>query len=135
MNLATPWTMLLVRNLSASSSLTRTIVTALSRSKSVSIHGPIGLKVSLFLARRSEEHTSELQSQSNLVCRLLLEKKSHLSHHQPQPSQLLPSSARNRSCLRQFYHRSRLFPQRPSRSLDPLQLSENSYSSLPSHLE
>src|SRR2546430_7118550 len=30
-------------------------------------------------ARRSEEHTSELQSQSNLVCRLLLEKK------KPQP--------------------------------------------------
>src|SRR5688572_31749531 len=26
-------------------------------------------------AERSEEHTSELQSQSNLVCRLLLEKK------------------------------------------------------------
>src|SRR5256886_12962509 len=26
-------------------------------------------------ARRSEEHTSELQSQSNLVCRLLLEKE------------------------------------------------------------
>src|SRR2546427_1465294 len=42
-------------------------------------------------AYRSEEHTSELQSQSNLVCRLLLEKKkcSHTSHeqtgkHQPQ---------------------------------------------------
>src|SRR2546430_12642352 len=29
----------------------------------------------LLLGRRSEEHTSELQSQSNLVCRLLLEKK------------------------------------------------------------
>src|SRR2546430_12510899 len=32
---------------------------------------------------RSEEHTSELQSQSNLVCRLLLEKKkksTHLTH-------------------------------------------------------
>src|SRR2546427_4668325 len=29
----------------------------------------------LFLKARSEEHTSELQSQSNLVCRLLLEKK------------------------------------------------------------
>src|SRR2546430_11839929 len=29
----------------------------------------------LGLATRSEEHTSELQSQSNLVCRLLLEKK------------------------------------------------------------
>src|SRR2546430_3559557 len=27
------------------------------------------------LGPRSEEHTSELQSQSNLVCRLLLEKK------------------------------------------------------------
>src|SRR2546430_5548623 len=29
------------------------------------------------LELRSEEHTSELQSQSNLVCRLLLEKKKH----------------------------------------------------------
>src|SRR5438270_3782068 len=29
----------------------------------------------LHTQRRSEEHTSELQSQSNLVCRLLLEKK------------------------------------------------------------
>src|SRR2546427_5056871 len=29
----------------------------------------------LLMLRRSEEHTSELQSQSNLVCRLLLEKK------------------------------------------------------------
>src|SRR5205085_7483913 len=29
---------------------------------------------------RSEEHTSELQSQSNLVCRLLLEKKNRLHH-------------------------------------------------------
>src|SRR2546430_11565788 len=28
---------------------------------------------------RSEEHTSELQSQSNLVCRLLLEKKKSIS--------------------------------------------------------
>src|SRR2546430_5763017 len=27
---------------------------------------------------RSEEHTSELQSQSNLVCRLLLEKKNNM---------------------------------------------------------
>src|SRR5688572_32226349 len=29
-------------------------------------------------ALRSEEHTSELQSQSNLVCRLLLEKKKNI---------------------------------------------------------
>src|SRR2546430_7004050 len=31
-------------------------------------------------AARSEEHTSELQSQSNLVCRLLLEKKKKMNH-------------------------------------------------------
>src|SRR2546427_7220514 len=30
---------------------------------------------------RSEEHTSELQSQSNLVCRLLLEKKKKKTSH------------------------------------------------------
>src|SRR2546430_10298764 len=32
-------------------------------------------------AGRSEEHTSELQSQSNLVCRLLLEKKKIYTYH------------------------------------------------------
>src|SRR3989475_4295400 len=40
---------------------------------------PLGVSVTLLAALtacgRSEEHTSELQSQSNLVCRLLLEKK------------------------------------------------------------
>src|SRR2546427_6626858 len=36
-------------------------------------HG--ALELELEEGRRSEEHTSELQSQSNLVCRLLLEKK------------------------------------------------------------
>src|SRR2546430_7747099 len=33
-------------------------------------------------AERSEEHTSELQSQSNLVCRLLLEKKNIVLGHE-----------------------------------------------------
>src|SRR2546430_10053331 len=33
------------------------------------------LKIPVVTILRSEEHTSELQSQSNLVCRLLLEKK------------------------------------------------------------
>src|SRR5438270_10711801 len=32
-------------------------------------------------ATRSEEHTSELQSQPNLVCRLLLEKKNHQGYY------------------------------------------------------
>src|SRR2546427_8351041 len=36
---------------------------------------PAGDRGSTRPLRRSEEHTSELQSQSNLVCRLLLEKK------------------------------------------------------------
>src|SRR2546427_4824043 len=34
---------------------------------------------------RSEEHTSELQSQSNLVCRLLLEKKKKKQRTTPTP--------------------------------------------------
>src|SRR5690625_5696626 len=35
-------------------------------------------------ARRSEEHTSELQSRGHLVCRLLLEKKSKKSNDSPE---------------------------------------------------
>src|SRR2546430_10314053 len=35
---------------------------------------------------RSEEHTSELQSQSNLVCRLLLEKKKNRNTYTPSAS-------------------------------------------------
>src|SRR2546430_6799870 len=38
---------------------------------------PVG---EFFNLNRSEEHTSELQSQSNLVCRLLLEKKKRRTH-------------------------------------------------------
>src|SRR5437016_10467327 len=39
--------------------------------------------------RRSEEHTSELQSLTNLVCRLLLEKKNkkHTHRHNTHPNQ------------------------------------------------
>src|SRR2546427_3164607 len=39
----------------------------------------------LLRENRSEEHTSELQSQSNLVCRLLLEKKKTTSSRQKTP--------------------------------------------------
>src|SRR5258708_20559352 len=35
--------------------------------------------------RRSEEHTSELQSPDHLVCRLLLEKKNKLPQHRSAP--------------------------------------------------
>src|SRR5260370_27385346 len=47
----------------------------------------------VFLARdprRSEEHTSELQSHLNIVCRLLLEKKKKY-HHTRKPSSLIIS--------------------------------------------
>src|SRR5690554_7010668 len=35
----------------------------------------LGLPINIISAKRSEEHTSELQSRPHLVCRLLLEKK------------------------------------------------------------
>src|SRR2546430_3885751 len=51
---------------------------------------------------RSEEHTSELQSQSNLVCRLLLEKKKH--HNQGALLPPAPSTApyMPQACLQAF---------------------------------
>src|SRR5438270_8749396 len=42
----------------------------------------------LVYSDRSEEHTSELQSQSNLVCRLLLEKKKKTPTNKDQPRQI-----------------------------------------------
>src|SRR5260370_7133133 len=41
--------------------------------------------------KRSEEHTSELQSHLNLVCRLLLEKKKNTHLHPHTPSTRSPS--------------------------------------------
>src|SRR5207248_8069210 len=83
--------------------------TTLFRSPQRDLHG--GLEVDLALrvgelnAVRSEEHTSELQSPYDLVCRLLLEKKKKIHNH---PNRLtsnpytfhksrhsLPSIARN----------------------------------------
>src|SRR2546430_13539881 len=49
---------------------------------------------------RSEEHTSELQSQSNLVCRLLLEKKK--KHTPPHPYRDLPPIRRSADSARQY---------------------------------
>src|SRR5256886_5702823 len=45
-------------------------------------------------AMRSEEHTSELQSQSNLVCRLLLEKKKQHPKMGPKLETVVPSQTR-----------------------------------------
>src|SRR5690606_39347901 len=62
-----------------------------TRSRSTSIAYTSGRNIPRTLTRRtssstrrprprSEEHTSELQSRENLVCRLLLEKKKHQAH-------------------------------------------------------
>src|SRR2546430_1916899 len=50
--------------------------------------GPLSPLLSNIVLDRSEEHTSELQSQSNLVCRLLLEKKKNT--HQNTILRVLP---------------------------------------------
>src|SRR2546430_15655049 len=57
--------------------LFRSISTSSPPTRPVSVRSPAAARRTSFHVgdRRSEEHTSELQSQSNLVCRLLLEKK------------------------------------------------------------
>src|SRR2546427_9519502 len=69
---------------------------------------------------RSEEHTSELQSQSNLVCRLLLEKKKNNKHDIARSfpdivSLCLNVSLQHRSALRTTMLRHRLLSQLPPR--------------------
>src|SRR2546430_12428143 len=60
-------------------------------------HGPMRRRDFIALIR-SEEHTSELQSQSNLVCRLLLEKK---KKHTLMPISPFPSlTSTHSSCTR-----------------------------------
>src|SRR5256886_13540492 len=68
---------------------------------------------------RSEEHTSELQSQSNLVCRLLLEKKNQTSAFSDRlmkrttgPTQIPPAGHRPFQSSRDPTHSTR--PRRPS---------------------
>src|SRR2546430_5990832 len=72
-------TLRLLRNPAASSLayaiLGLTIGAALLTKATIWLFVPPILTALLVRSYRSEEHTSELQSQSNLVCRLLLEKK------------------------------------------------------------
>src|SRR2546427_4482835 len=51
-----------------------------ARAAAASYGAAKGQRYPTIAASRSEEHTSELQSQSNLVCRLLLEKKENIMH-------------------------------------------------------
>src|SRR5438309_5338649 len=50
------------------------------------------------LTHRSEEHTSELQSQFHLVCRLLLEKKKQLTSLRVSVALILPGSLQPEHC-------------------------------------
>src|SRR2546428_2379452 len=60
--------------------LFRSLVTLGSASRVNSDAGTLTLSGGITGAgQRSEEHTSELQSRSDLVCRLLLEKKKHFT--------------------------------------------------------
>src|SRR5437588_9537983 len=63
---------------------------------------------------RSEEHTSELQSHSDLVCRLLLEKKNHSphSHHHQRPPRVDPIQHPRRNGSAAAPHRHQRTPLR-----------------------
>src|SRR5690606_41816678 len=64
-----------------------------SRSARNAIHATVSSLVPRPVTPRSEEHTSELQSRENLVCRLLLEKKKFMSSVAHDISLLLVSCA------------------------------------------
>src|SRR5256885_11723576 len=77
--------------------------TTLFRSDAAARHRPRGwvdrpsegiLATYGLLNQRSEEHTSELQSPCNLVCRLLLEKKKNLITHKTSETVLACTDAR-----------------------------------------
>src|SRR4051812_49482870 len=55
------------------------------------------------ICRRSEEHTSELQSHVNLVCRLLLEKKKKKDSHVLQRRSLHDSNIEHTHILRSLF--------------------------------
>src|SRR2546426_5549324 len=65
----------------------------------VGIHGSSGLCEGMLPFQRSEEHTSELQSPCNLVCRLLLEKKKK-TPRQPQQQRRHDGAIRRYAVLR-----------------------------------
>src|SRR5438270_4153168 len=50
--------------------------------KAIDVLDEAGARARMLGTQRSEEHTSELQSQSNLVCRLLLEKKKQVKQNE-----------------------------------------------------
>src|SRR5688572_32507872 len=64
-----------------------------------------GFSMAHHIVTRSEEHTSELQSQSNLVCRLLLEKKKHPHSARSAGANARPIPCRPAGSARTLIHR------------------------------
>src|SRR5439155_6308335 len=64
-----------VRARSTASSASRSVTTPIRYTTPASVTTLTCTGLKAFALRRSEEHTSELQSRGHLVCRLLLEKK------------------------------------------------------------
>src|SRR5947199_481139 len=58
---------------------------------------PRGSRCRAMIERRSEEHTSELQSLRHLVCRLLLEKKKKRTRHTVETRDLIASQSHSSS--------------------------------------
>src|SRR5688500_20049125 len=75
--------------------------------------------ITLLTFLRSEEHTSELQSPCNLVCRLLLEKKKKNAKPQKQTKQKQDESKRS--------------PRKQTRYAKPLKQTERSHHTIHSH--
>src|SRR5260370_28810572 len=82
---------------------------------------------------RSEEHTSELQSHLNLVCRLLLEKKKTTSSTSSQQERLCASGLKTRRhrlitppCMNESPFQHRPYPTIPFATQPPLTISSSS---------
>src|SRR5258708_22647411 len=61
------------------------------RSSLLAVERKIWMPSCRSMGKRSEEHTSELQSPDHLVCRLLLEKKkNNLNQHKTEPGRRIP---------------------------------------------
>src|SRR2546430_6711429 len=88
-----------------------------TKTKAATVHVP-----STFDVARSEEHTSELQSQSNLVCRLLLEKKKKHTRHRFTPIVTWPAHSASRCSIHPSYE--------PPPALSPLLPPIHTYSPL-----
>src|SRR5438034_5724490 len=97
---------------SAGPAATRTASRAIEHARSVMTLLLLASAGTATAVTRSEEHTSELQSHSDLVCRLLLEKKKKKKNHRTTPRKATHNVMNSRnsranlspSCMNQSTH-------------------------------